>query len=67
MTSVESNYDTIHFMHMQTKKSVCGSTAVGDLQLSIDIEKINCIECLRALVKDAARYGNGRAPRRGTS
>lgn len=58
------NYDTIHFMHVQTKKPVCGSTA-EEPKMDIDIEIINCVECLRSLLRDAARYGNGRTPRRG--
>jgi hypothetical protein len=56
--------ETIHFMHVQTKAPVCGQ-ADRSVPMDIDIEKINCVECLRSLLRDAARYGNGRTPRRG--
>lgn len=34
------------------------------MMTSPNIDDVNCVECLRALVKDAVRYGRERKPKR---
>lgn len=50
----------VHFKHNLTQRSVCGQfEKMKELVVSQDIDEVNCVGCLRALLKSAGQYGNG--------
>ncbi len=70
MSEQEAPY-TWHMQSTQTKVPVCWGYGtkgreVGPegLGLTQDIDLVDCVPCLRMLVKDAVLYGVGRKPNR---
>lgn len=60
------NQNTEMLIHMPNNVAggvVCGDTAV-ETNSSMNIDLVNCVACLRALVKDAVIYGNSHRARR---
>ena len=55
----------IHKRNQQTKRPLCWGGVYRDfaMKMADNIDKINCVDCLRMLTKDAVIFGNGRRAR----
>jgi len=48
-----------HFKHNLTQRPVCFDEPSGDaVALSQDLDQVDCVECLRRLLKSAGQFGN---------
>lgn len=60
-------YHKYHKRHNLKGRPVCGGDDSRDVTgiMVADIDRVDCVECLRALAKDAVLYGRDRRPKRG--